>query len=171
MLPMSSSALAPTPSCTGIPTEISAEISTAADRLFVAEPPPSYLHIPPVVVDCSALAGILFQEHWADVAAQQLLAKRLHAPHLLPVELASVALKKHKQGFSAIAADGLAQLANLDLTLHPINAEAVLSLAVQYQLTAYDAAYLWLAAELTCPLVTFDQQLAQAAQIHLGGLP
>jgi len=142
-----------------------------ADRLFVAEPPPSYLHAQPVVVDCSALAGILFQEPWADVAVQQLVGKRLHAPHLLPVELTSVALKKHKQGFRDIAADGLAQLAELDLTFHPLQVERVLSLALQYQLTAYDAAYLWLAAELTCPLVTFDQQLAQAAKAHLGSLP
>lgn len=142
-----------------------------AGRLFVAEPPPSYLHAQPVVVDCSALAGILFQEPWADVAAQQLVGKRLHAPHLLAVELASVALKKHKQGFGDVAADGLAQLAELDLALHPLPPEAVWSLAVQYKLTAYDAAYLWLAAELTCPLVTFDEQLAQAAHTHLGGLP
>lgn len=140
-------------------------------QLFVAEPPPSYLHAPPVVVDCSALAGILFQEPWADVAAQQLVGKRLHAPHLLAVELASVALKKHKHGFGDVAADGLAQLAELDLALHPLPAEAVWSLAVQYKLTAYDAAYLWLAAEMACPLVTFDEQLAQAAGIHLGGLP
>lgn len=144
---------------------------SATASLFVAEPPPSYLHAQPVVVDCSALAGVLFQEPWADEVALQLMGKRLHAPHLLAVELASVALKKHKQGFGDIASDGLAQLAELDLALHPLPADAVLLLALQYKLTAYDAAYLWLAAELTCPLVTFDHRLAQAAQAHLGGLP
>lgn len=144
---------------------------SARASLFVAEPPPSYLHAQPVVVDCSALAGILFLEPWADEAAQHLMGKRLHAPHLLTVELASVALKKHKQGFSDIALDGLAQLADLDLALHPLQPAAVLSLALQYKLTACDAAYLWLAAEMTCPLITFDQRLAQTAQAHLGGMP
>ncbi len=143
----------------------------SANKLFVAEPPPHYLQAPPVVVDCSALAGILFLEPWADVAAQQLTGKRLHAPHLLQVELTSVALKKHRQGFGAIAADGLEQLGALDLALHPVNPEAVWALALQYKLTAYDAAYLWLAAELRCPLITFDEQLAQAAQAHLSDLP
>ena len=82
-----------------------------------------------------------------------------------------MALKKHRQGFGAIAADGLAQLGALDLALHPVNPEAVWALALQYKLTAYDAAYLWLAAELRCPLITFDEQLAQAAQAHLSDLP
>ncbi len=139
--------------------------------LFVAEPPAHYLHTPPVVVDCSALSGILFQEPWADAAAQQLDGKRLHAPALLQVEVASVALKKHKKGFSAIAADGLVQFAALDVVLHPVSADAVVALALQYNLSAYDASYLWLATELTCPLVTFDDKLAQAAHSHLGSLP
>lgn len=36
-------------------------------------------------------------------------------------------------------------------------------------LTAYDAAYLWLPAELEVPLATFDDQLTQAARKHLAG--
>ena len=36
-------------------------------------------------------------------------------------------------------------------------------------LTAYDAAYLLLAATLQAPLLTFDQRLSQAAQRHLSG--
>lgn len=147
-----------------------AEPGMTAD-LFVAEPPAHYLQAPPVVVDCSALAGILFQEPWADAAAQQLDGKRMHAPALLQVEVASVALKKHKKGFAAIAADGLAQFAAIDVALHPVDTQAVLALAVHYNLSAYDASYLWLATELTCPLVTFDDKLAQAAQGHLSSLP
>ncbi len=42
---------------------------------------------------------------------------------------------------------------------------------MRYQLSAYDAAYLWLAAELKAPLATFDAKLAAAAQAHLGALP
>ena len=42
-------------------------------------------------------------------------------------------------------------------------------LALRYDLSGYDAAYLWLAAELKAPLATFDKKLA-AAHAHLSGL-
>lgn len=142
----------------------------AAPLLRVAEPPAPFFRAPPVVVDCSVLAGVLFCEPWADEAVQQLVGKRLHAPHLLAVELASVALKKHKQGLGEVAAEGLAQFAELDVALHPVAAEAVWALAQRHAITAYDAAYLWLAAELACPLLTFDQRLGDAAQAHWRGL-
>lgn len=45
-----------------------------------------------------------------------------------------------------------------------------LKLAVRHGITGYDAAYLWLAAELRAPLATFDRQLAQAAQTYLSTL-
>ncbi|MDP3414253.1 MAG: type II toxin-antitoxin system VapC family toxin, partial [Polaromonas sp.] len=47
---------------------------------------------------------------------------------------------------------------------------AVADLAMRYGLSAYDAAYLWLAADLKCPLATFDDKLAAAARTHLAGL-
>ena len=40
--------------------------------LYVAEPPARYLPQPPLVVDCSALAGILFQEPWLEQARGRL---------------------------------------------------------------------------------------------------
>ena len=57
------------------------------------------------------------------------------------------------------------------IELHEIDIQAVCDLAIRYQLSAYDAAYLWLAAELKCPLATFDEKLATAAQAHLSALP
>ena len=43
------------------------------------------------------------------------------------------------------------------------------ALALEYELTGYDAAYLWLAAELRAPLMTFDTRLGSAARRHLSG--
>ncbi len=139
-------------------------------ELHVAEPPAAYLQRRPLVVDCSALGGLLFQEHWQAQAAQKFSDRALHAPYLLHAELASVAVKKHKQGMAEIANDGLAQFQVMDIDLHPIKVLEVVTLAVRYQLTAYDAAYLWLAAELKAPLATFDEKLANAARTHLAGL-
>ena len=138
--------------------------------LHVAEPPAHYLVLPPLVVDCSVLAGLLFQEEWERQAGDAIEARTLHAPHLLATEITSVALKKHRHGMSDIARDGLAAFAQLDIALHEVQPEQVLDLAVRYQLSAYDAAYLWLAAELKAPLATFDARLGAAAQTHLASL-
>ncbi len=140
-------------------------------RLHVAEPPAGYRLRPPIVVDCSVLAGILFQEPWRDQALARIGGHALHAPWLLQTELASVAFKKHRQGFAEIATAGLSHFADLALDLHAIDPVAVSSLADQYRLSAYDAAYLWLAADLKAPLATFDEQLGRAAQGHLSALP
>lgn len=139
------------------------------NSLHIAEPPAQYQVRPPIVVDCSALAGIVFREPWGEQAAQQLEARSLHAPWLLQVEIASVAVKKLRRGEDH-AAYGLGLAAEMAIDLHAVNPVAVADLAQRYELSAYDAAYLWLAAELRCPLATFDAQLAQAAQAHLGSL-
>lgn len=138
--------------------------------LHVAEPPAHYLVLPPLVVDCSVLAGLLFQEEWERQAGDAIEARTLHAPHFLATEITSVALKKHKQGMADIAADGLTAFAQIEIALHEIPPAPVLELAVRYQLSAYDASYLWLAAELKAPLATFDAKLGAAAQTHLASL-
>lgn len=148
----------------------SATASPAAPTLYVAEPPALYLVRPPLVVDCSALAGIVFQESWQQKAQQSIAGHALHAPGLLPYEITSVTVKKLRRG-ETHAADGLAQFMDMDIELHEIDVQAVCALATQYQLSAYDAAYLWLAAELKAPLATFDEHLGTAAQAHLSELP
>ena len=145
-------------------------MSSARTPLYVAEPSAQYLARPPLVVDCSAVAGLVFQEDWRDDAAQQMMGRSLHAPYLLQVELASVAVKKLRRG-EQHAADGLAEAKNLLIELHALQPQAVADLAMHYKLSAYDAAYLWLAAELKAPLATFDKKLADAARTHLTSLP
>lgn len=144
-------------------------MSTAARTLYIAEPPPQYLARPPLVVDCSAIAGIVFGEPWQESARARIEGRTLHAPHLLHCEIANVALKKQRRG-EAHAMAGLADAISMSISLHPIDALAVAALAERYQLSAYDAAYLWLAADLQCPLATLDAKLAEAAQAHLSGL-
>ena len=146
-------------------------MSRVSNQVFyVAEPPAQYLARPPVVVDCSALAGLLFHEEWEALAAVKIHGRTLHAPFLLQIEIASVALKKHRKGFTDIVTDAIAQYADLDINLYRVEPQDALALALRYKLSAYDAAYLWLAAELKAPLATFDEKLGRAAQIHLASL-
>ncbi len=44
------------------------------------------------------------------------------------------------------------------------------NIATRYGLSGYDAAYLWLAAEMRVPLLTFDAKLAIAAKAYLESL-
>ena len=74
-------------------------------------------------------------------------------------------------GAALAAREGLEQFSQTDIEFHRINVEQTVALAMQYGLSAYDAAYLWLAADLKCPLATFDDKLAAAAKVHLAGLP
>lgn len=142
-----------------------------ATPLFVAEPPTQYLVMPPLVVDCSVLSSALFEEESRDVALDRLKGKALHAPYLLEHELVSVALKQQGLGRSAESiALVLASHSKLNIAFHATDVEAQHGLAVRYKLSAYDAAYLWLAAELKAPLATFDERLAKAATIHLSAL-
>ena len=143
-------------------------MSTSTEPLFVAEPPASFNVRPPLVADCSVLSAVLFDEPTRDEAIARLMGRSLHAPNLLDHEIVSVALKKRQRDWPpdslALALDDYAAYA---IELHPIDVQAQFKLAQLYALTAYDAAYLWLAAELKAPLVTFDRKLATAASAHL----
>ena len=134
---------------------------------FVAEPGGRYAPYPPIVVDCSVLAAVLFDEPEREAAALALAGKELFAPDLLDHELVSVALKKAGAGLTAIAEQALEDLAQLRLTRCAVNGRAQFDMARKLNLTAYDAAYVLLAADLRAPLVTFDRALGVAAQKFL----
>ena len=146
-------------------------MSTSAPAFYVAEPPASFNVRPPIVVDCSALSAILFDEPARDQALARLIGRSLHAPNLLDHEIVSVALKKRRAEFPIEALlEVLRDYAAQDIELHAVDPVAQYELAARYGLSAYDAAYLCLAAELRTPLATFDRRLAEAAQAHLGTL-
>ena len=46
-----------------------------ARAIYVAEPPPAYLGRPPLVVDCSVLVAVLFQEPLRDEALRSMAGK------------------------------------------------------------------------------------------------
>ncbi len=145
-------------------------MSAPPRQLYVAEPPAKYLVRLPVVVDCSVIAGLVFQEHWQTEAQARIAGRTLHAPHLLDAEVAQVAVKKHRGGASELAAAGLDEYSAMIILTHPVKAADAFELAVRYNLSAYDAAYLWLAAMLKAPLATFDAKLGEAARLHLSSL-
>ena len=137
--------------------------------LHVAEPPAAWFDRAPMVVDCSVVAALLFDEPAADDAARMLAGKALHAPTLLPYEIANVARNKQRAGSpDAVVRAALADFAEQRMQLLAAPADELMSLALRYTLTAYDAAYLWVAASLQAPLATFDDRLGQAARKHLG---
>jgi predicted nucleic acid-binding protein len=142
---------------------------TVERRVYLAEPPAQYLVQPPLVIDCSLLAAMVFDEPARGLAEGQIVGRNLHAPFLLQCEIANVAVKKHRRG-EADATQAMAVAATIDIGYLRINPHEAAQLALRYQLSAYDAAYLWLAADLTCPLATFDQRLAEAARSHLASL-
>ena len=138
--------------------------------LYVAEPPAFYLSQPPLIVDCSIVVALLFQESTREEAERRLADRTLHAPELLDYEIANVALKKIRNGQPQIVAPALAHYEIYPVALHGIDVQATVALAERYRLSGYDAAYLWLASELKAPLATFDAKLAEAARLHLGSL-
>jgi len=119
-----------------------------------------------VVVDASALAALTFNEPGADEVARRLEGARVHAPTLLPYELANVAWKKARLCPSAApallgaVADVLDESAGI--TWCPVPPAEAALVAFATGLTAYDAAYVWLAGFLEADLVTLDRRVAGA---------
>ena len=140
-----------------------------AEPLYLAEPGGRYTRYPPLVVDCSVLAAVLFDEPQREAAALAMAGKELFAPDLIDHEMVSVALKKAASGLAGVARRGLVDLGDLRLTRCAVEAQAQFDLASQLEMTAYDAAYLQLAIDLGAPLATFDRVLGLAAQKALAG--
>lgn len=145
--------------------------ATGVGPLYMAEPHARYLARPPLVVDCSLLANVVFNESERSQAELRLAGRTLHAPRLLDHEMKQLALTKLKRGFPA---DGLMEALQdyrgQDIQQQDTDPMGQFELGQRYGLSAYDAAYLWLATTLRAPLATFDRRLAEAAMAHLGQL-
>lgn len=132
--------------------------------LIVAEPRATYAARRPLVVDCSVLVAMLFDEPARERATRLLAGHELFAPHLLDHEMVHVAVKKAADGRADDARHALADLAGMPITRRSINTASQWRTAVDYDLSGYDAAYLQLALDLGAPLATFDQRLGAAAR-------
>lgn len=119
-----------------------------------------------LVVDASALAALAFGEPEAADVTTRIEFAALHAPALLDLEMANATLNRCRQ--HATETDrllgGLARVLAIPIERHAVDTFAVLTLALETGLTAYDAAYLWLSRELGAPLVTLDKKLIAATR-------
>lgn len=143
--------------------------STAA-TLIVAEPLSRYGKHPPLVVDCSVVCALLFQEPEREQARVCMAGRALHAPQLLDYEFGSVAVTKLRTGERSDVDDGLRAFSRMEIVAHAIDVASTVALAERHGLSAYDAAYLWLAGTLRAPLATFDRRLGEIARQYLGSL-
>jgi predicted nucleic acid-binding protein len=122
--------------------------------------------MPVRVVDASVVAAIAFGEPEAERAAKLTGEAELVAPTLLRFEVTNTAWKKvsrHPKQAGLIAA-GLRLALELDINYIEVDHEAVLDLAVEKGVTAYDASYLWLSRALKAPLATLDHRLSAASR-------
>ncbi len=122
--------------------------------------------MPDKVVDASVISALVFVESRAEEARDLIRDATLFAPDILPYELASVALKKTRSS-PALRFDIAIRLRaalSLGVVLVPIAPLEVLKLALETELTVYDAAYLQTARRLECPLLTFDAKLDRHAR-------
>lgn len=120
---------------------------------------------PRLVVDASALLALVLDPGpRADAIAERVAAGDLHAPALLPFEIANVLRRQRLAGrLDRAEAERLERaLARLPVELwpHEVVAERVRELGDV--LTAYDASYAALAERLGATLLTADRRLAAA---------
>lgn len=118
-----------------------------------------------VVVDASAMSAVLFGEPSTDGVLRRVGRRRIVAPTLLRYEVVNTAIKKQRR--QAVREDlvrrALELFESLDFEELPVPLLSLADVATDADLTAYDAAYLWLARTLGLELVTLDRGLAAAA--------
>ena len=126
----------------------------------------------PMILDNSVVCGWLLESQataYSDAIAQRLQDDHAVAPPLLRLEYANVLRTACKRGrlTAQQAQDAIAQLAEVPVEIDAELPDAgqLLALALRYDLSSYDAAYLDLALRRQLPVATQDVALAQAARL------
>jgi predicted nucleic acid-binding protein len=130
-----------------------------------------------IVIDASALIELLLKTELGQKVEARALdpAERLHAPHLLDVEVAQVLrrLVQLKQISASRAQEALDDHFALLIERSPHQAFLPRIWQLRDSLTAYDAAYISLGEALNAPVLTCDGRLARShghnARIELVG--
>lgn len=125
------------------------------------------------VLDCSMTMAWCFQDEAdqkSELVLDALKTRRAIVPQIWPLEVANVLLmaERRKRLSETSSARFLELLMMLPIVIDDNTAlrarGVVLSVARQYTLTVYDAAYLDLAMRLQLPLATRDQALKKACK-------
>jgi predicted nucleic acid-binding protein len=127
-----------------------------------------------MIVDASVILRAFFPDE--DQARAQALVRQhvmghvqLVAPTLLLYEVTNAVVQARRRGrISAEQAENtLASFEGLGIALRPVTWQQILPLALRFDRSAYDAAYLALAEATGQPLITGDRRLYQAVREHL----
>ena len=120
-----------------------------------------------IVLDASAVLEMVLQTTAAPRLMNRALSasERLHAPHLLDIEVTHVLrrLVLRRQCSIARAEEALVDLNQMAIVRHGHEALVMRIWELRDSLTAYDAAYVALAEALNAPLLTCDARIAGAA--------
>lgn len=125
-----------------------------------------------IVLDSSAAVEWLLGLPLADQVGDRIIATdSLHVPALLDVEVAQVVRRYGASGeITAQAGErALNALADLDAVRYTHELLLPLIWRLRNNLTAYDAAFVALAAVLDAPLLTLDAQIARVPLPELSG--
>jgi predicted nucleic acid-binding protein len=116
-----------------------------------------------IVIDASALLELLLRTDRAEAIEAKALApqERMHAPHLLDLEVAQVLrrLVHLKEVTRSRAQQALDDHAGLVIERYPHRELLARIWQLRQSVTAYDAAYVALAEALNAPLLTCDAKL------------
>jgi len=118
-----------------------------------------------VVIDASAFGAVAFGEPAGAAIRDRIEGERLTAPMVLRFELTHIARTKTltRPPETLAIARMLDTALAFSVVYTAVDFAAVLRLAVDTRLSAYDASYLWLSRHLGAPLVTLDKKLAAHA--------
>ena len=119
-----------------------------------------------IVIDASAVAALAFGEAEGPAVERRLAGQALRAPSLLWYEMANVCVSKTRrqpQDADRLR-DRLRRARDLPIQIHQVGPLDAVAVAEETGLSAYDAAYLWLARHLDADLVTLDDRLSAAAR-------